>query len=211
MVCSVGVRVVVGKLKSIRSRVPAPPYRCGRFPPSKRELHEGFLIECCDASTSAVPKRERPVGRGVSLHVVWPRTAHIPGHQHHVDVATECKDTPEVERMTSLEPVPWPWRGRALPTELHPQKVQDEPSASTEAVLRQLVKERPPRPAVRSIDRRPAPMRRPVGVEKRKRPGSFRSPGLCVQRFEGAQLRASLSRMHSVLAPIKLQIGRIAG
>jgi len=31
-----------------------------------------------------VPKREHPVGCGVSLHVIWPRTAHIPGHQHHV-------------------------------------------------------------------------------------------------------------------------------
>ena len=38
------------------------------------------------------------------------------------------------------------WRGRALPTELHPQKVQDEPSASTEVALRQVVKEHPPSP-----------------------------------------------------------------
>jgi len=45
-------------------------------------------------------------------------------------------------------------------------------------------------------------------MEKWKRPGSFRSPGLCVQRFEGAQLRAPLSRMHSVLAPIKLPEGK---
>jgi hypothetical protein len=29
---------------------------------------------------------------------------------------------------------------------MHPQKVQDEPSASTEVVLRQVVKERPPSP-----------------------------------------------------------------
>jgi len=35
-------------------------------------------------STSAVPERERPVGRGVSLHVTWPVAAHIPSHQHHV-------------------------------------------------------------------------------------------------------------------------------
>ncbi len=28
--------------------------------------------------------REHPVGCGVSLHVAWPGTAHIPGHQHHV-------------------------------------------------------------------------------------------------------------------------------
>ena len=37
-----------------------------------------------------------------------------------------------------------------------------------------------------------------------KRPGSFRDPGLCVQSLEGARLRAALSRMHSVLVPIKL-------
>jgi hypothetical protein len=30
--------------ESIRSRVPAPPNRCGRFPPSKRELDEGFFV-----------------------------------------------------------------------------------------------------------------------------------------------------------------------
>ena len=53
-----------------------------------------------------------------------------------------------MERMTSLELVALTahvtWCGRALPTELHPQKVQDEPSASTEVVLRQVVKELPP-------------------------------------------------------------------
>ena len=131
-----------------------------------------------------------------------------PGPPTPCRVATECKDTPEVERMTGLEPMSWPWRGLALPIELHPQKVQGMPSASTEAALRQLVKERPPGAAVRSVDRsRPAPMRKLVGFGKTKRPGSFRSPGLCVQSFEGAQLRASLSRMHSVLAPIKLRKG----
>jgi len=31
-----------------------------------------------------VPKREHPVGCGVSLHVAWPTVAHIPHRQHHV-------------------------------------------------------------------------------------------------------------------------------
>jgi hypothetical protein len=77
--------------------------------------------------------------------------------------------------------------------------------------LRQLVKERSPQAALRSVDRWPVPMRKPVGVGNGngngKRPGSFRNPGLCVQRFEGALLGAPLSRMHSVLAPIKLREG----
>ena len=75
-----------------------------------------------------------------------------------------------MERMTSLElvaPITHDtWRGRALPAELHPQDLRGEPSASTEVVSRQVVKERPPFPVVRSIDRWPVPMRRPVEVEK---------------------------------------------
>jgi len=62
---------------------------------------------------------------------------------------------------------------------------------------------RPTASVVRSIDRWSAPMRRPEEARKTKRPGSLRNPGLCVQRFEGARLRAALSRMHLVLAPIK--------
>jgi hypothetical protein len=46
-------------------------------------------------STSAVPERERPVGRGVSLHVTWPVTAHIPGHQHHVAWPRSARTHPE--------------------------------------------------------------------------------------------------------------------
>jgi hypothetical protein len=82
--------------------VPSATVRTRGLPLTRRLLcllsYEGL----CE-STSAVPERERPVGRGVSLHVNWPMTAHIPDHQHHAGVATECKDTPEVERMTSLE------------------------------------------------------------------------------------------------------------
>src|SRR4051794_22054876 len=53
-------------------------------------------------------------------------------------------------------------------------------------------------------------MRRCAGRlnQKRKRPGSFRNPGLCEQSLEDARLHAFLSRMHLVLVPIKLLIAR---
>lgn len=65
------------------------------------------------------------------------------------------------------------WRGRALPAELHPQRLRGHPSASTEVASQQVVKERPPSPVVRSIDRRSAPMRRPVEVRNEKGPDPF--------------------------------------
>jgi hypothetical protein len=47
-------------------------------------------------------------------------------------------------------------------------------------------------------------MRKRLWVEKQKGPDPFGVRACSVQRFEGARLRASLSRMHSVLTPIKL-------
>ena len=82
-----------------------------------------------------------------------------------------------MERMTSLElvaPITHDsWRGRALPTELHPQNLRGNPSVSTEVASQQVVKERPPSPVVRSIDRGSAPMRRPVEVRNEKGPDPF--------------------------------------
>jgi hypothetical protein len=142
--------------RAIRSRVPAPPNRCGRFPPSKRELDEGSLfwhrVRDCSGSPSASGPRlaARPTRRARRAnprpHLAlrssgeakewcpWPsrRTRHVadplrlcpnasvpsdvvsrctwsgqdrahPGPPTPCHVATECKDTPEVERMTSLE------------------------------------------------------------------------------------------------------------
>lgn len=66
-----------------------------------------------------------------------------------------------MERMTSLELV----RSDML-AELHPQCSRGEPSASTEVAPRQVVKERPPSPVVRSIDRGSAPMCRPVEAQE---------------------------------------------
>lgn len=131
---------------------------------------------------------------------------------------SECKDTPEVERKTGIEPMSWPWHGLALPIELHPQRCKTNhrpvPRLSCGYLLKSVHRER-------RCDLSIAGLRRCASRLgwKTKRPGSFRSPGLCVQRFEGAQLRASLSRMHSVLAPIKLlqskwldrRIGRVQG
>ena len=100
-----------------------------------------------------------------------------PGPPTPCRVASECMDTPEVERMTSLElvaPITHDsWRGRALPTELHPQNLRGNPSVSTEVASQQVVKERPPSPVVRSIDRGSAPMRRPVEVRNEKGPDPF--------------------------------------
>ena len=77
------------------------------------------------------------------------------------------------------------------------------PSASTEVASRQVVKERPPSPAVRFIDRWSAPRRRPVEFRNEKA-RILSNPGLCEQSLEGARLHAALSRMHPVLVPIKL-------
>jgi hypothetical protein len=127
-----------------------------------------------------------------------------PGPPTPCRVATECKDTPGVERMTGLEPMSWPWRGLALPAELHPQRCKTDhrpvPRLSRGNLLKSVRRERRCDPLIAGLRRCASRLRK----GKTKRPGSFRNPGLCVQRFEGAQLRASLSRMHSVLAPIKL-------
>jgi hypothetical protein len=131
-----------------------------------------------------------------------------PGPPTPCRVATECKDTPEVERMTGLEPMSWPWRGLALPAELHPQRCKTDrrpvPRLSRGNLLKSVRRKRRCDPLIAGLRR--CASRGKQG--KTKRPGSFRSPGLCVQRFEGAQLRASLSRMHSALAPIKLLQGK---
>ena len=111
-----------------------------------------------------------------------------------------------MERMTSLElvaPITHDsWRGRALPTELHPQKLRGNPSASTEVASQQVVKERPPSPVVRSIDRGSAPMRRPVEVRNEKGPDPF---GIRASAYRARKdaLCDSFSRMHLVLRPIQ--------
>lgn len=64
-------------------------------------------------------------------------------------------------------PRPRPWRGRALPTELHPQKLRGLPPASTGAASRHLVNER--RCACSVAARWPQPRR---ARRKTKRPGS---------------------------------------
>ncbi len=51
--------------ESIRSRVPAPPNRCGRFPPSKRELDEGFLNWCRVRDSNPRSRIESPVSSAV--------------------------------------------------------------------------------------------------------------------------------------------------
>ena len=94
--------------------------------------------------------------------------------------------------------------------------MQDGPSASTEVVLRHVVKERPTLPAVRSIDRRPAPMRRTMGEAESKQARILAESGPAAkQSLEVVRLRAFLSRMQRILIPIKLWMasrnGRMRG
>ena len=70
------------------------------------------------------------------------------------------------------------------------KKVQGMPSASTEAALRQIVKKRPPRAVVRSIDRWSVPMRRPVEVRNEKGPDPFGIRASMGDRVAGAQCYA---------------------
>ena len=101
-----------------------------------------------------------------------------------------------MERMTSLElvaPITHDsWRGRALPTELHPQNLRGNPSVSTEVASQQVVKERPPSPVVRSIDRGP---RRGVG---RLKPETKKARILS----ESGPLRTELGRCAAMRSPL---------
>lgn len=51
--------------ESIRSRVPAPPNRCGRFPPPKRELDEGSLCWRRVRDSNPRSRNESPVSSAV--------------------------------------------------------------------------------------------------------------------------------------------------
>jgi len=76
---------------------------------------------CPSASTPELTSRA-----DASLHTAWAQTAHIPCHRHLLYACdSECKDTPEVERMAN-----------------HPLLVRDASTASTEGISRQIVKER---------------------------------------------------------------------
>lgn len=80
------------------------------------------------------------------------------------------------------------------------------PSASTEAALRQIFKERPPQAVLRSIDRWPVPMRRPVEAEMKEARILSESGPLRTELGGTRNLRefsACLSRLHLVLRPIK--------
>ena len=114
-------------------------------------------------STSAVPKRERPVGRGVSLHVAWPgprtsRTANTMSRGNGVSGYTRSEADGH-----------------------HPQsKRQGEPSASTGLTSRQIVKEFPPLlVAVRSVDHATsgdAPAGTGLKIKKGPDPCQIRAP-----------------------------------
>lgn len=169
----------VGIACGTRTRVSGLKAR--RPEPSRRTRH----------ATSAVPERERPVGRGVSLHVAWrPGTkgrAH-PGPPTPCHVATECTGTPEVERMTGLEPMPWPWRGLALPAELHPRSCKVSHRPVPVSPCGNLLKSVHRKRWCDRIGRWPVPLRRPVEATMKKariliRPGPLRAErGRCAAK-----------------------------
>jgi hypothetical protein len=98
---------VVNEAHSIRSRVPAPPNRCGRFPPAKRELHAGFCSNkshfgCVhtraprQASVSRCTVPGIDLGPGVDARPCTSRAAHTRLR------TAECMGTAEVRRSASL-------------------------------------------------------------------------------------------------------------
>jgi hypothetical protein len=101
------------------------------------------------SSTSAVPKRERPVGRGDSLHVAGPRPRTSRGadtplrgrgvHGHTRSGADDELRTRGPDRHGA-------WRDRALPTELHPQSCKTNhrpvPRSSRSNLLKSVHRER---------------------------------------------------------------------
>lgn len=78
-----------------------------------------------------------------------------------------------MERMTGLEPMSWPWRGLALPAELHPQRckacLRPVPRLPCGNLLRSVHRER----WCDRIDRWTAPLRRPVELRSERGPDPF--------------------------------------
>lgn len=107
-----------------------------------------------------------------------------------------------MERMTSLELVTWTLEGSALPAELHPRILRDEPSAmpgSSRGELSKSVCRR--RSDVGSAIRRSRAGADAQAVSRKRKspePWRIRASG---QRFEGARLCAALARMHPPIAP----------
>lgn len=143
-------------------------------------------------STSAVPKRERPVGRWCLAARGSALAAHIPGRQHHVTRPRSAWTHPKWSGRRASNSWPRPWRGRALPAELHPQSCKAIRRPVPKVALRQFVKEHPPSPVVRSIDRGP---RRGVG---RLKPETKKARFLS----ESGPLRAELGGCAAMRLPL---------
>ena len=154
--------LVAGVVYGIRTRVACLKDRCPR--PARRTRQDPFRL-CPSAS-------DRRAGQVPSLHMgcdpvhippsPFPRRAPGGGARAH----------PKWSGRRGSNPWPRPWRGRALPIELHPLFVRGSRPASTGAASRHLVNERR---CMRSVAARWP--RAPRG-RKTKRPGSIRNPGL---------------------------------
>ncbi len=126
---------------------------------------------------------------GVALHMAWPKPC-TSRAANTMECVAQCLDTAEVERMAGVEPAPWPWKGLALPVELHPLLVEDWTSAIADAAFRQIVKELI-RPCVDAQD------------EKKARILAESGPAGC--RKWRQRLDACLPRMDAILMPAKLR------
>ncbi len=84
------------------SRRAAPKANAGVRQHAGSSIHAAVLSR----SLRLRPLRERPVGRGASLHVVQPgrcRTAHIPAPQAPSRATPLCRDAPEVKERQASE------------------------------------------------------------------------------------------------------------
>lgn len=95
------------------------------------------------------------------------------------------------------------WRGRALPTELHPQRCKTDhrpvPRSSCGNLLKSIHRCR----WWRSIDRRACANAQAVRRDKEKGPEPFGLRACSEQVLKGARLGAPFSRIQRTLAPIK--------
>ena len=145
--------------------------------------------------------RVHPVGCGVSLHVNPQGVAHIPHRQRHFARKRSARAHPEWSGRRGSNSWPRHWKGRALPAELLPPgcriaagQYRLHPAANCQRAFAVSGG------AIRRSRRRPEKAHRERVEQKNKRPGSFRSPGLCEQSLEGGRLRAPLSRVNQSTA-----------
>ena len=153
-----------------RSRVPAPPNRCGRFPLPARELNGSSCVFWHRVRGSNPRTRDETPESWTTR-----RTRQREGGLHF-----GCAQTRASRRM---------WCLAARSSNLAMNLPRTSRAANTIRAATECKDTAEVKPTKRQIQR-----------TKTKGPDPFRDPGLCVQSLEGVRLRAaSLSRMNSVL------------